>query len=584
MTTRRLAAILAADVVGFSKLMGADEEGTLARVKALRRDLIDPKVHEHHGRVVKTTGDGFLIEFASPVEAVRCAVSLQEALAAQATEDTSEALQMRIGINLGDIIIEDDGDIYGDGVNVAARLEQLAEAGGVCVSGKVYEEVRDKLGVPFEDRGEQQVKNIARPVRVYARKGTVTSARESADPSPVPLPLPDKPSIAVLPFNSMGGDPEQEWFADGIVEDVITTLSKISELFVIARNSSFVFKNRPVDLREIAKLLGVRYVLEGSIRKGGHRIRVTAQLVDGKTGAHLWAERYDRLVEDVFDVQDEITREIATALQVRLTEGEQVELRRRQTVHLQAWENYARAQAHLRMFARADNAQARSLLIKALEFDPNFATAWAHLAWTYLVEGRLGWGKPTEDPFLKGVEAAQRGLSINEREADAWGMLAGIRLYQRRYEEALEGGQRSIELAPNAADLLGMYALTLNFAGRAQDGLNVVRRAIRLSPYYPDWYLGAEAMSLRLLGQLREAIAADLQRLERNPDNVFSDLRLAAAYVEVGDLARGRYHLGQAMLKNPSYSARQVKLTDPFRDEAEMERYLGNLRLAGLPD
>ena len=297
MTTRRLAAILAADVVGFSKLMGQDEEGTLARIRALRRDVIEPKVQEHHGQIVKTTGDGFLVEFASPVEAVRCAVGMQAALASAhaAPQEPSQPIQMRIGINLGDILIEPDGDIYGDGVNVAARLEQLAEPGGVCISGAVDEVVRDRLGiVAFEDRGEQQVKNIARPVRVYTL-APPGAARSEASKS---LPLPDKPSVAVLPFTNMSGDPEQEYLADGIVEEIITALSRFGGLFVIARNSSFTYKGRAVDVRQVGRELGVEYVLEGSLRRAGNRIRITGQLIEAHTGRHVWAERYDRELSD----------------------------------------------------------------------------------------------------------------------------------------------------------------------------------------------------------------------------------------------------------------------------------------------
>ena len=305
MSTRRLAAILAADVVGFSSLMGQDEEGTLARIKQLRREVIEPKVREHHGRVFKTTGDGLLVEFPSPVEAVRCAAEVQETLASQASQEPFQALQLRIGINLGDIIIEEDGDVYGDGVNVAARLEQLADPGGISISGKVYEEVRDKLPYAFEDRGEQQVKNIARPVRVYALRGlkpTVTPR------DPKALPLPDRPSIAVLPFVNMSGDPEQVYFSDGISEDVITELSRFRELMVIARNSSFSFRGQSVDVREVGRSLGAGYVVEGSVRRAGDRVRITAQLVNAVTGAHLWAERYDRALEDVFAVQEEIAQ------------------------------------------------------------------------------------------------------------------------------------------------------------------------------------------------------------------------------------------------------------------------------------
>src|SRR5215203_4520556 len=303
MTTRRLAAILAADVVGFSSMMEKDEEGTASHVRAVRREVIEPKLSAHQGRLVKTTGDGFLAEFASPVEAVRCALSIQDSIAERG--EANEGLQLRIGVNLGDIIIEDDGDVFGDGVNVAARLEQLADPGGVLISGKIYEEIEGKIERRFESRGEQQVKNLARPVRVFALTSATPSKAE-----PKALTLPDKPSIAVLPFQNMSGDPEQDYFADGVVEDIITALSRFKSLFVIARNSSFTYKGRAVDIKQVGRELGVRYVLEGSVRKAGGRVRITGKLIEAATGAHLWAERYDGSLEDVFDLQDRVTAQV----------------------------------------------------------------------------------------------------------------------------------------------------------------------------------------------------------------------------------------------------------------------------------
>ena len=578
---RRLAAILAADVVGSSRMIEADETYALAAIRAVLSDLIATAA-QHGGRLIKTMGDGALIEFASPVSAVTCAAAVQQAVTERASKEPEDRrVLLRIGVNLGDVVAQADGDLYGDGVNVAARLEGIANPGGIAISAKVHDELQGKLALAFEDRGEQTLKNIARPVRVYASSGTASrSARSPAKR----LTLPDKPSIAVLPFTNMSGDPEQEFFVDGLVEDVLTSLSKVSDLFVVALNSTFVYKGKAVDLREVATQLGVRYVVEGSVRKGGQRIRITVQLIDGQTGSHLWAERYDRSVEDIFDVQDDITREITTALQVRLTEGEQVELRRRQTSNLLAWEAFTRGQAHLRTFTLADNIQARRFLERALSLDPQFAAAWALLAWTYLMEGRLGWSKSNEAALEKGADAALRGIAINENASDAWSMLGGIRVYQRRFEEALEAGQRSIELAPNAADHLAIHALTLNFVGRPQEALTLIERAMRLSPFYPDFYLGFLGISYRLLGRIDEAIAADLRRLERNPANVFSDLRLAALYAQRGDLEKGRFHVKEALRKNPSYSVRQVRVTDPYQDEAEMARYIDLLRSVGLSE
>ena len=582
---RKLAAIFAADVAGYSRLMSLDEAGTLRTLEA-HREIMDRLIAEHGGRIANTAGDSVLAEFPSAVDAVTCAVAVQEGLA-EANESLPEdrRLQFRIGIHVGDVMVR-GGDLFGDGVNIAARLQALAEPGGAVISGVAHDYVRKALPLTYADLGPQPVKNIDEPVRAY-RVITGSRASPNQDHSlakQVSLPLPDKPSIAVLPFTNMGGDPEQEVFGDGLVEDIITSLSKVSNLFVTARNSTFVFKGRAIDVREAARQLGVRYVLEGGLRKGGNRVRVTAQLIDGQTGSHVWAERYDRLLENIFDVQDEITREITTALQVRLTEGEQVELRRRQTSNLMAWEAYMRGQGHLRTFTRADNLQARALLERALSLDPSFAAAWALLAWTYLAEGRLGWSNSNEAAFEKGAEAALRGLTINENEPDAWAMLGGIRLYQRRYEEAIEGGQRSIALAPNAADHHVVYALTLNFIGRPQEAMDLIERAMRLSPFYPDWYLGILGISYRLLGRIDDALAADHERLRRNPANAFSDLRLAALYSHLGQIDRAQFHLREALRKNPSYSVRQVRVTDPYQDEVEMERYLNLLRAAGLPE
>jgi len=367
-STRRLAAILAADVAGYSRLMGADEEGTLERLKALRRELLDPKIAEHHGRIVKTTGDGMLVEFASVVDAVRCAVAVQQAVPVRNTDVAADSrIELRIGINLGDVIVEGD-DLYGDGVNIAARIEALADAGGVFVSNTVHDQVRDRLPFAFEDLGEQQVKNITRPVRVYRVRSTLThpvanapgsplsrtagegaerQRREAGEGSSPALALPDKPSIAVLPFANMSGDPEQEYFADGMVEEIITALSRIRWLFVIARNSSFTYKGQAVDVKQVGRELGVRYVLEGSVRKAGQRVRITAQLIDATGGAHLWADRFDGSLEDVFDLQDKVASSVAGVIEPALQVAENARSAMRPASDLTAYDLYLRAIATL---------------------------------------------------------------------------------------------------------------------------------------------------------------------------------------------------------------------------------------------
>jgi TolB-like protein/class 3 adenylate cyclase len=343
--TRRLAAILAADVAGYSRLMGADEEGTLERLKALRRELVDPKIAEHKGRIVKTTGDGMLVEFASVVDAVRCAIAVQQAMPERNTDVAAESrIELRIGINLGDMIVEGD-DLYGDGVNIAARIEALADPGGVFVSNTVHDQVRDRLPSVFDDLGEQQVKNIARPVRVYRVRDAGVAAKNRSAPAPPVLPLPDKPSIAVLPFANMSGDPEQEYFVDGMVEEIITALSRIRWLFVIARNSSFTYKGQAVEVKQVGRELGVRYVLEGSVRKAGNRVRITGQLIDAETGAHLWADRFDGSLEDVFELQDKVASSVAGVIEPALQAAETARSPGRSTADLTAYDLYLRAYA-----------------------------------------------------------------------------------------------------------------------------------------------------------------------------------------------------------------------------------------------
>ncbi len=580
---RRLAAIFVADMVGYSRLVEADERGTIARQKSHRQELIDPEIAAHNGRIVKTTGDGLLVEFASVVDATECAVTIQRAMAKREAEVSDERrIQYRFGINLGDIVIDGD-DILGAGVNVAARLEGLAEPGGVCISDVVHQSVDGKLNLAYEDLGEQKVKNITKPVRAYRiRLGEVSDvAPTRAEPA---LEPPDRPSIAVLPFDNMSGDPEQEYLADGLAEDIITALSKISEMFVIARNSTFSYKGTSPDIRKVARELGVRTVLEGSVRRSGQRVRITAQLIDAATGGHLWAERYDRVVEDIFDLQDEITGEIVTALQVRLTEGEQVRLRRRQTDNLAAWDLYVRARALLVNFLREDNVMARELILRAIELDPQYAGAWAVLAWTHLADSRLGWGSSSATSLERGAEATLKGLELDESEADAHAILGAIRALQRRYEEADEAHRRAIDLAPSAADHQVFYAITMNLTGRADEALALIRNAMRLCPFYPDFYLGVLGQTYRLLGRFDEAIAADKKRLARNPNNAFSDLRMAASYAELGRGEEARFHIREALRKNPSYTLAKVSDTDPYRDEAVMEQYLDLLRSAGLPE
>jgi adenylate cyclase len=377
--TRRLAAILAADVAGYSRLIGANEEGTLGQLKALRAEIIDPKIVEHHGRIVKTTGDGLLVEFASVVDALRCAAEIQNAMAKGNAEIAAEKrIEFRIGINVGDIVIE-DGDIFGDGVNVAARLEGLADPGGISVSARVQEDVAGKLDLTFEDLGEQSLKNIARPVRVYRVSNAAVQSPSPVAPSA--LPLPDKPSIAVLPFQNMSGDPEQEYFADGMVEEIITALSRIRWLFVIARNSTFTYKGRSVDVKQVGRELRVRYVLEGSVRKVGQRVRIATQLIDATIGNHVWAERYDRPLADIFAVQDEITERVVGAIEPELYAAEHLRSQRKLPESLDAWECVIRALSCITQSSLAGYNEAEALCRRAITVSPNYGQAHSLLSW-----------------------------------------------------------------------------------------------------------------------------------------------------------------------------------------------------------
>ena len=484
---RRLAAILAADVVGYSRLIRADEEGTLAAFRALRAEEIDPRLDAHNGRIVKLMGDGMLVEFQSVVDAVRAAVEIQRAMAEHNSDVADDKrIEFRVGINLGDVVIDGD-DIHGDGVNVAARLEGLAEPGGICISEKVYDEVRDRLDSAFEDMGEQRVKNIDRPVHVWrwAPGGGVT---EPTAPSKISTQPSDKPSIAVLPFDNMSSDPEHAFFADGISEDIITALSKVSRMRVIARNSAFSYKGTSPDIRTVAAELGVRYVLEGSVRRGGDRIRVTAQLIDAKDGSHLWAERYDRVVEDLFDIQDEITKEIVINLRVKLTDGEEVLVWARGTKNIEAWQYGVRASELFIKFNGADYLQSRKFAERATELDPDYAHAWAVQGFSHWYEGRLGFTGDTEAKFEKAREIADRAMALDDTVSWVIGLNAFVEAAFGRHDEAIGIAERGVEFHPGNAEVRAFLSFTLLYAGRYEEAIQHVEAAIALNPFPPDWY------------------------------------------------------------------------------------------------
>ena len=485
--TRRLAAILAADVAGYSRLMGKDEEGTLAALKAIRRELADPKIKEHRGRIVKTTGDGLLLEFASVVDAVRCAVDVQRELAERnADVPPDRRIELRMGINVGDII-KDGRDIYGDGVNVAARLEALAAPGGICVSRVVRDQVRDKLAFSFEDMGEQQVKNIARPIRVHR----IVLGEKSIRPETAagglqqnpPLALPDKPSIVVLPFQNMSGDPEQEYFADGMVEEITTAISRLPWLFVIARNSSFTYKGKAVDVKQVARELGVRYVLEGSVRKAGNRVRITGQLIDTNTGAHIWADRFDGALDDIFELQDEVASRVAGAIEPKLRLSEIERASRKPTENLDAYDLYLRGVAAFRKVAREGFEEALRAAHQALEIDPRFAPAAGLAAICKVNQTSEGWIRNTPAITAEALRLARQAIDTGRDDPDA--LLMGAHTIGQFAGDVTTAGvavDRALELNPNSADAWNVRGWLYLYVDQADAAIEAFERAIRLSP------------------------------------------------------------------------------------------------------
>src|SRR5215471_12945588 len=477
---RKLAAILAADVAGYSRLTGLDEEGTLERLRNLRRELINPTISLHRGRVVKTTGDGILIEFPSVVDALRCALDVQRGMNRQNADVTTEKrIEFRVGINVGDVVVEGE-DLLGDSVNVAARLEGIAEPGGICISESAYQQVRDKVDVTFQDAGEQQLKNIPRPVRAYQVRpsGAAASSRPT-------LPLPDKPSIAVLPFKNMSGDPEQEHFSDGIAEDIIMMLSHSRSLFVIARNSSFTYKGRAVDAKQVSCELGVRYLLEGSVRRGGNRVRVSALLIAAETGTHFWAERYDRDVADVFAVQDEITEAVATAIEPTVAEMERQRAVRRQPESLGAWEAYQRGLWHISQMSAADYEKAKQLLRRAIDLDPNFGAVYSVLALATTSEATLYQTRSMGEAAREATAYAQRAISLDPMDALGHCCMGIALLLQGDCEGGLAEARRALAINPNLSHGYACLGSVLVFSGHPREAIDALRRGLRQDPYDP---------------------------------------------------------------------------------------------------
>jgi adenylate cyclase len=569
-------------VVGYSRLMGADEAGTLAALKRHREAIFDPAVAAHSGRIVKLMGDGVIAEFGSVVDAVSCALSVQRSNATTPDKSASQpTIVLRIGINLGDVIIEGD-DIYGDGVNVAARLEPLAEPGGICVSSIVNESVGNRIDVRFQDGGEISVKNIDRPIRVWKWHPSATTSAISRSVAK-PEPNVAAASIAVLPFTNMSGDPEQEYFSDGISEDIITDLSKIGGLTVIARNSSFTYKGRSVDLRTVGRDLGVRSVLEGSIRRAGERVRITAQLIDAATSTHLWADRYDRDLTDIFEVQDEVVEKIVGALAVTLTQGEQQRLRRHGTSNVEAYECWLRARALLTRGTRESIVEARAMYRRAIEFDHNFAAPHAGLAFAAIADHTSGWALDSAQALLEAERWARRALELNDQEPVSHMALGNVLLWRRDHKGALAEFARMIALDPNFAQGHTATGLALMYAGEPARALEPFAIAMRLDPHYPDIVLHFLAQANVSLGKYEIAAQQLLDRIARNPSTDASRMLLASCYGHLGRAEDARTVWAELLKVNPDFSLMQRARVLPYKNPDDFQRILEGLAKAGLP-
>jgi adenylate cyclase len=583
---RRLVAVLAADVAGYSRLMGVDEEGTLAQLKTFRKTLVDPTIVEHRGRIVKTTGDGMLVEFASAVDAARCAAEVQRSMARQNTDVPQDIrIEFRIGIHVGDIII-DDNDIFGDGVNIAARLEGIAEPGGICVSDDAQRQIRGKIDLAFDDMGPQVLKNIAEPMRAWRLQidtnALSTTPKRAAVEIAQPLALSDKPSIAVLPFQNMSGDPEQEYFADGIAEDVLTTLSKIHELMVIARNSSFVFKGQTRDIREIGRILGARYVLEGSVRKVGNRVRLTAQLIDSLDGHHLWADRYDGGVDDVFDLQDRITQEIVSALEVQLTLGEQARVWRKRSGSPLVYECYLKGRSLYLNFAKHTHAQARAEFDRALEINPVFTPALVMNGYALTDQARFGWEKDRAATYEAGLDCATRALVADPGCGEAYTTIGYVRIFQRRHEEAVTAGEKAIALSPSGADAYHMAGMYHGYAGNFQKAALYAEQAQRLSPIDLNVSMVDEARARFHLGDFTAARDTALRVLAVKPRWLTAQTVLVAALWNLGSKDEARGIVRELLIRHPGFSIRRWALGLPYRRRENLDALLDPLRMAGL--
>jgi adenylate cyclase len=582
---RKLTAILSADVKGYSRLMGADEEATVRTLQAYK-EVMASSIQHHRGRVVGTAGDSVLAEFASVVDAVQGGVEIQQVLRAKnAMLSETRRMEFRIGINLGDVIEEGD-TIYGDGVNIAARLEGLAEPGGICISESAYQQIENKLPLRYDYLGEHEVKNIAKPVRVYKAQIEPEAAPsrphfEVASKEKMAFPMPDKPSIAVLPFVNMSRDPEQEYFSDGITEEIITALSRVPNLFVIASNSVFTYKAKPVMVKQVSEELGVRYVVEGSIRKTGDRVRITAQLIDALSGHHLWAERYDRDLKDVFALQDEITMKVITALQVELTTGEMAGRIAKGTRNLDAFIKYMVAFELFNRLTKEGNAQARKILEEAIALDPEYSRLYMGLAITHIYDVWFGTTESPEQSLARAFELAQKAISLDDSNAAAYSVLGQVYAMKRQYDQAIAECERAVSLDPNSAENLMRLGTVLNYAGRAGEAIPYLQNAIRLNPLPTANYFVQLAFAYRESREYEKAIEAAKKALQREPNTQSPYIHMTISYIRLGREEEARASAAEILRINPRFSLERYAKILPF-SQPVADRVVEDLRKAGL--
>lgn len=583
---RRLAAVLAADVAGYSRLMGADEEGTLARLKECRRALVDPKIAEHRGRIVKTTGDGMLVEFASAVDAVRCAVEIQRGMANGNTGvPEAKRIEFRIGIHVGDIII-DDNDIFGDGVNIAARLEGIADAGGICISDDAHRQIRGKTEIAYDDMGHQSLKNISEPMRAWRARAVGSASLPPAADMPT-FPLPDKPSIAVLPFTNMSGDAEQEYFADGMVEDIITALSRMTWLFVIARNSSFTYKGKAIDIKQVGRELGVRYVLEGSVRKAGNKVRITGQLIDASTGTHLWADRFDGSLDDIFDLQDEVTTNVVGAISPKLEQAEIERAKRKPTEKLAAYDYFLRGMANIYQGTKQANLEALQNFQQAISVDENFATAYGMCAYCYVWRKANGWiadrDRETAEAERLARTAARCGTDDPVALAQAGFALAFV-------VGALDDGaaliDRALVLNANLAMAWRFSGYVRVFLGEPDLAIDHLERAIRLSPLDPLIFIVQNGIVLAhfFAGRYEEAFSWAQRTLRHNPNYVAATVMAAVSAAMAARDDEVRRAVGRLHQIDPTSVISNFVHMWPLRRADDLAAFDAGLRLTGLPE